>query len=70
MKTLEKVVEETALVISSVDAAALERAAEYRLSDAIREGSQVTTQAVGWGNTEQACALSAAGIAMRARGII
>lgn len=41
----------------------------YRLSDAIREGSTVSEQAVGaWGEGEQACALHAAVIAATARG--
>lgn len=70
-KTLERVVEETReAIISAAEAKDLARSAEYRFSDAMREGSQVTTQTCGWGNTEQACALSAAGIALRARGII
>jgi len=40
----------------------------YRLSDAIREGSLVTTQAYDWGNGENACAMSAAVMAARAHG--
>lgn len=40
----------------------------YRLSDAIREGSQVTEQAKGWGDGESACAMHAAVIAAHARG--
>ena len=42
----------------------------YRLSDAIREGSSVTDQAVGWGNGENACALHSAVIAAQARGYL
>lgn len=42
----------------------------YRLSDAIREGSTVTEQANGWGDGEQACAMHAAVIAARARGFM
>ena len=67
MKTLERVIEEAVEVISAADAASLERSTQYRLSDAMREGSQVTTQAAGWGQTETACALSAAAIALKAR---
>lgn len=44
------------------------RRMNYRLSDAIREGSSVTTQANGWGEGYQACALHAAVIAAEARG--
>jgi hypothetical protein len=43
---------------------------EYTLADAIREGSSVTDQAYNWGNGENACALSAAVIAGKARGYI
>lgn len=43
----------------------------YTLADAIREGSQVTKQAVcSWGDTETACTISAAYLAARARGFI
>jgi hypothetical protein len=49
----------------------LERAMNYSLADAIREGSTVTEQAIGdWGNGETACALSAAAIAAKARHLI
>jgi hypothetical protein len=41
----------------------------FRLSDAIREGSSVTDQEVGgWGDGDTACALSAAVISAKARG--
>ena len=44
---------------------------KYTLADAIREGATVTSQANGWGDgKETACALSAAGIAARARGLV
>lgn len=49
----------------------LERAAEYRLSDAIREGSKVSNQAYNWtGENDSMCALSAAVTAAKARGYI
>ena len=75
MRTLEEIVSDIKTVqdekvIDSVDAAALERASQYRLSDAIREGSAVTKQAVGWGDGESACALSAAALALKARGYL
>lgn len=68
-KTSEEVIEEIKeSLISSIDAKALERATEYRLSDAIREGSEHTTQEYNWGTGNTACALSAAGLSLAARG--
>ena len=52
--------------------AALDDVHPYSLADAIREGSTVTDQAIGdWTeeNGEKACALSAAMLAIRARGL-
>jgi len=69
-KTDEKV-EELRIQISAQDAdevANLDRM-NYRLSDAIREGSSVTDQAKNtWGNGDNACALHAGLIAAKARG--
>jgi len=48
----------------------LEVMTSYTLADAMREGSTVTTQEYGWGTGENACALSAARLAARARGYI
>ena len=42
----------------------------YTLVDAIREGSTVTKQAYNWGDGDTACALSAAVIAARSRGLV
>lgn len=42
----------------------------YTLAQAIREGSTVSTQAFEWGDGEKACALTAAVIAARARGLV
>jgi hypothetical protein len=39
------------------------------LGDLIREGSSKTTQSYTWGDGESACALSAAYLAARARGL-
>lgn len=64
-KTEEKVQELT----EKIDPKSLERM-NYRLSDAIREGSTVTKQAEGWGDGENACALHSAVIAAKARGFI
>jgi hypothetical protein len=41
----------------------------FTLADAIREGSQVTTQARDWGSVQTtACAMTAAAISARSRG--
>jgi len=40
----------------------------YKLSDAIREGSLVSTQEFGWGTGDTACALTAAIIGAKSRG--
>lgn len=40
----------------------------YTLADAMREGSSVTDQSHNWGCGTDACALSAAAIAAKARG--
>lgn len=67
MKTLtEEKVEQLRESISAID---LDRL-NYRLSDAIREGSTVTEKAEGWGNGERACAMHAAVISASARGYI
>lgn len=65
MTTLtEEKVDELRASISVVD---LDRL-NYRLSDAIREGSTVTAKANGWGKGDTACAMHAAVIAAHARG--
>ena len=53
-----------------INAIGLDVATSYTLADAIREGSTVTTQPVGWGEGDRACAMSAGVIAARARGYI
>ena len=58
---IQKMMEDLALIEEKV-------VTGYTLADAIREGSQVTTQAYTWGGGERACALSAANVAARARG--
>lgn len=42
----------------------------YTLADAIREGSQVSSQAYNWGNGDSACALTAAFVAAKSRGYV
>jgi hypothetical protein len=67
-KTDEKV-SELKGILDATEVNELDRL-NYRLSDAIREGSSVTEKARGWGNGENACALHAAVIAAEARGYI
>jgi hypothetical protein len=70
-KTAEEVIEDIREnIISKIESDALERSTEYRLSDAIREGSSCTTQEYNWGTGDTACALSAGGLALKARGYI
>lgn len=42
----------------------------YSLADAIRDGVKVTDKAIGWGSENSACALSAAAIAAKSKGLI
>jgi hypothetical protein len=42
----------------------------YSLADAIRDGIKVTKKARGWGSENSACALSAAAIAAKSKGLI
>ena len=66
-KLRERIARELA---DEIDAIGLDVATSYTLADAIREGSTVTRQPVGWGSGDNACAMSAAVIAGRARGYI
>jgi hypothetical protein len=63
MSVIEKHAERVA---EAIDVDVLERM-QYRLSDAIREGSAVSDQAYGWGDESTACALSAAYASAKAR---
>jgi hypothetical protein len=56
--------------ISAQEARELERSVTLTFGDLIREGSQSTTQAFGWGNGETACAVSAAYLAAKSRGLL
>lgn len=71
MLKLDEKVEELKVIIETEpgdgDVSGLERL-NYRLSDAIREGSRVSRQEYGWGNGDTACALHAAVVAAKARG--
>lgn len=53
---------------SIIDEIGMEVATSYTLADAIREGCQVSEQIGNWGNGAEACALTAAVIAAKARG--
>lgn len=45
------------------------KVSKFSLADAIRLGSSVTEQAYTWGDAHSACALSAAAIACKAKGL-
>lgn len=57
-------------IISDLQAKELDVLTSYTLGDAIREGASVTEQAHGWGSGGNACALSAARLAAKARGYL
>lgn len=68
-KTEEKV-NELKGILDATEVKELDRL-NYRLSDAIREGSTVTGhEQQGWGDGENACALHAGIIAAKARGYL
>lgn len=72
-RTVEKITEqiiskEVDPIITPDEAKELKRMTEYRLSDAIREGSAVSKQAYAWeGPDDSLCALSAGVAAAKAR---
>lgn len=70
IKALEPKVDELKGTLEEIEMDVLTQG--YTLADAIREGSSVTGQYYGWYDKkgENACALSAAYIAVRARGLI
>lgn len=57
-------------IITELQAKELDVITSYTLADAIREGSTVTEQVHGWGSGGNACALSAARLAAKARGYL
>jgi hypothetical protein len=67
-KTDEKI-DELKGILEATEVKELDRL-NYRLSDAIREGSTITEKANDWGDGESACALHAAVIAAKARGYL
>jgi hypothetical protein len=72
-RTVEKINEkrdEEVKLVSAEEAKELERMAQFRLSDAIREGASVTDQAYTWERGGALCALSAAAASAKARGYL
>ena len=67
-KTEEKI-DELKGILDATEIKELKRL-NYRLSDAIREGSSVTDKANGWGDGNSACTMHAAVIAAAARNFI
>lgn len=57
-------------LIREIDCIGLDVETGYSLADAMREGSQITKQANGWGQGDTACALHAASISAVARGYL
>lgn len=67
--TVERKAEELKEIISAAEVDELEEMTRpMRLADFMREGSSVTGQHYGWQQGENACALSAVAISLRARG--
>lgn len=73
----EEKVEELQALLDTVEVKGIEnetqikeltRMTTYRLSDAIRSGSQVSEKAVGWGDGDSMCAMHAAVVDAHARG--
>jgi hypothetical protein len=68
MSLVEEKVDALKGIIDATEVKELERL-KYRLSDAIREGCQVSGKATSWSDSEgNLCALSAAVVAAKARG--
>lgn len=67
MNKVEEKIDELKGIFDATEVKELDRL-NYRLSDAIREGSKVSEQAHAWGDGDSACAMSAAIMAARARG--
>lgn len=68
-KELEKVLdEETQATLGEIELGVL--TAPYSLADAIRDGIKVTNKARGWGDGSTACALTAASIAAKSKGLL
>lgn len=68
-KELEKVLdEETQATLGEIELGVL--TAPYSLADAIRDGIKVTDKARGWGDGSTACALTAASIAAKSKGLL
>ena len=66
-KTDQKV-EELKAMLAGIEETVMMR--PLTLADVMREGSKITTQAFTWGDGESACALHAAAISAKARGLL
>lgn len=70
MNKLDEKVDELKGILDATEVKELDRL-NYRLSDAIREGSLVSDQTeTGWGHGDQMCAMHAAVCAAKARGFM
>lgn len=67
-KELQELDNETRAELANIELDLLTK--PYSLADAIRDGGKVTTKAIGWGDGQSACALTAASIAAKAKGLI
>lgn len=68
---MNKIDEKADELRAMIDEIGLDVTTSYTLADAIREGSKVTEHnQAGWGNGDNACALSAGVIAARFRGYL
>ncbi len=68
METVSKIDQAVERIKSVIDEISLDVATSYTLADAIREGAKATEQAYNWGDGDNACALTAAALAAKARG--
>jgi len=69
MLEIDEVTEELRTMLSEIELGVI--TAGYSLADAIREGCTVSQQATGsWGDGKNACALTAAFIAAKARNLL
>jgi hypothetical protein len=68
MNKTEQKIDELKNMLSGIEEEVMMR--PLTLADVMREGSKITTQAYGWGDGENACALHAAAISASARGLI
>jgi hypothetical protein len=65
--TTDDVIEAIEADLSGIEERVTQR---VHLADLIRDGAKHTTQEFGWGKGDRACALSAAGLAAKARHLL